>query len=222
MSKQRKAHNGADLVGKTFTRLTVVERAENNRHGNRRWVCVCDCGKKVVATSAKLIAGATKSCGCYARDLHTSHGMHGSQEYAIWTQMIGRCHNPSGVAKYSRYGGRGIVVCDRWRSSFQAFYEDMGPRPSSRHTVERKNNDGPYSPENCAWATWDVQYRNRRPTVWIEYDGERMCQKDWCRRYGLDEATFTARLKRGWPLARALTEPAKIQRGKNVERRLTV
>lgn len=215
MSKPRKAHNGASLVGQKFNRLTVLTRAENNRHGNRMWGCLCECGAAVQVTSAKLVSGHTKSCGCFARDRATKHGMHKSSEYAIWAQMIERCHNPKSGGKYDRYGGRGIKVCDRWRSSFSAFFADMGPRPSPQHTIDRKDNDGSYSPDNCVWETWRNQYRNRRQTVWIEFRGERLCQKDWCRRFDLDEATFAARLRRGWLLERALTEPAKPQRGKN-------
>lgn len=215
MNKLRKAHNGASLVGQKFNRLAVLARAENDRHGNRTWRCLCECGAEIKVTSAKLMSGHAKSCGCFARDRATKHGMYKSSEYAIWVQMIERCHNPKCGRKYERYGGRGIRVCDRWRSDFSAFFADMGARPSPQHTIDRKDNNGPYSPENCIWGTWHDQYRNRRQTVWIEFRGERLCQKDWCQRFGLDDATFAARLRRGWSLERALTEPAKLQRGRN-------
>lgn len=215
MTKTRVSHNGAELVGQKFGRLTVLARLENNKHGNRRWACACDCGKASTALSRQLVSGHTASCGCYNRDRITKHGMHKSTEYGIWAQMIERCHNPKGGDKYDRYGGRGIEVCARWRESFSNFYADMGARPSLEHTIDRQDNNGPYSPDNCKWETWHHQYRNRRQTVWIEFKGEKLCQKDWCSRYALDEATFTARLKRGWSLDRALTEPAAVQRGKN-------
>lgn len=218
MLKQKEGHNGADLIGQKFGRLTVLARAENNKHGNRRWDCLCECGAKATPTSAKLLSGHTRSCGCYGLERITKHGMHKSSEYTIWAQMVERCYNPNSGGKYDRYGGRGIRVCDRWRESFVNFYADMGPRPSTGHTIDRKDNNGPYSPDNCKWETWHHQYRNRRQTVWVEFRGETLCQKDWCRRYNLDEATFAARLKRGWPLERALTEPAAIQRGKNAPR----
>lgn len=124
--------------------------------------------------------------------------------------MKDRCYR-AGTSKYGRYGGRGIRVCDAWWESFAAFYRDMGPRPSKDYTLDRIDNDGDYGPDNCRWTTADVQYRNRRQTKWIEFNDERLCQKDWCRRYDLDEATFTARLKRGWSLDRALTTPALVQ-----------
>lgn len=215
MDKPRVNPRGADLIGQKFNRLTVLARLENNKNHNRRWECQCDCGKKTAVISAQLISGHTKSCGCFGREQITKHGMHKSSEYVIWAQMIERCHNKNCGDKYDRYGGRGIQVCDRWRKGFVNFYADMGPRPSLEHTIDRKDNNGPYSPENCKWETWHNQYRNRRQTVWIEFQGETLCQKDWARRYGLDDATFIARLKRGWSLERALTEPAKIQRGRN-------
>lgn len=219
MTKTRVSYNGAELAGQKFGRLTVLSRAENNKHGNRRWSCRCDCGEATLTTSAKLLSGHTASCGCITTERITKHGMHKSTEYGIWAQMIDRCYNANAGGKYDRYGGRGIQVCDRWREGFANFYADMGPRPSLEHTIDRRDNAGPYSPENCEWATWHEQYRNRRQTVWIEFQGEKLCQKDWCRRYGLDEATFAARLKRGWTLERALTEPAAVQRGKNAPRR---
>jgi len=215
MGTTRKAHNGAELVGQTFNRLTVLARSENDKHGNRRWECKCECGEVTHVLSRQLFSGHTKSCGCFNRDQTTKHGLHKSSEYGIWAQMIDRCYNPNKGGGYDRYGGRGITVCDRWRNSFSDFYADMGPRPSMQHTIDREDNNGPYSPENCKWATWHEQYRNRRQTVWIEFNGEKLCQKDWCRRYNIDDATFTARIKRGWPLERALTEPAKLQRGRN-------
>lgn len=207
MKPQRKGHNGAELVGRTFGRLTVLARAENNKHGNRRWLCQCACGKASTPISAQLLSGHTKSCGCAATDAHTTHGRYRTPEYNIWAQMKHRCHNEDG-ATYGRYGGRGIYVCEAWRESFAVFLKGMGPRPSPEHTVERIDNDGPYSPENCKWGTWDEQYRNRRQTVWIEFRGERKCKKDWCQEFGLDEGTFGARLRRGWDLERALTLPA--------------
>jgi len=158
----------------------------------------------VTPTTAKLLSGHTKSCGCYARDKNTVHGMHKTTEYVIWTQMKERCHRP-GTAKYDRYGARGIYVCAAWRASFAAFFRDMGPRPSKLHTVERNDNDGPYAPSNCRWALWKDQYRNRRQNVWIEHEGKRRCQKDWCAEYGVDAATFAQRIARGWDVQTALT-----------------
>lgn len=214
MEPTRKAHNAIDLTGMRFSRLEVMSRAGTKYNTQVFWHCVCDCGKSVLTNTASLRSGHTKSCGCLSRDRVTKHGMHKSSEYLIWQQAKERCHNPN-KASYQRYGARGIYMVDEWRDDFQRFLADMGTRPSKEHTLERVDNDGPYAPWNCTWATKDVQYRNRRQTVWIEFQGERLCRKDWCRRYGLDEATFAARLSRGWDLERALTTPPKKQRGKN-------
>jgi len=206
MKKPRTAHNAIDLIGQTFGKLTVVAQAESTKAGSRRWLCQCTCGGTATTTTTHLRSGHTTSCRCAAVLANTTHGRYRTPEYNIWAQMKHRCHNEDGDS-YGRYGGRGIYVCEAWRESFATFLKDMGPRPSPEHTVERIDNDGPYSPENCKWGTWDEQYRNRRQTVWIDFQGERKCQKDWCRQFGLDEATFTARLKRGWTLERALTQP---------------
>lgn len=207
-------HNYADLTGEQFNRLTVVRRVGKKYGTQVLWECQCICGAVVGATTGSLRSGHTKSCGCLSIDRATKHGMHKSSEYLIWQQAKERCHNPKKTS-YSRYGARGIYMVDEWRNDFQRFFADMGVRPSSEHTLERVDNDGPYAPWNCIRVTKEAQYRNRRQTVWLEFGGETLCKKDWCRRYNLDEATFAARLKRGWTLERALTTPAKKQIGKN-------
>lgn len=211
------AYNGADLIGTIFHRLTVIRRAANSNAGQRRWECLCSCGNVVVASTTKLRSGRTKSCGCLSRDRTTKHGMHNTTEYLVWQQMKERCHNPKKAA-YLRYGARGIEVCARWRESFQAFIDDMGPRPAGT-TLDRIDNNGPYAPENCRWADNHTQYTNRRQTVWVEYDGERKCRKGWARQYGVNSTTLAQRLSKGWDIHRALTTPpmnsggGKRQRG---------
>jgi hypothetical protein len=91
-----------------------------------------------------------------------THGMHNTPEYRTWTGMKERCYNPS-ADSYKNYGGRGITVCDRWRDDFPAFYADMGPRPSENHSLDRRDTDGNYEPENCRWATRSEQQKNKRP-----------------------------------------------------------
>jgi hypothetical protein len=110
--------------------------------------------------------------------------------------MKNRTTNPNYV-NYHRYGGRGIVVCDRWLNDFMAFYEDMGPRPSPKHSIERLNNDGPYSKENCVWATMKEQTRNRRMNVFVTYKGETKCIADWAEYFGISRQRLSAMLRRG-------------------------
>jgi hypothetical protein len=132
-------------------------------------------------------------------------------EYQVWINMRSRCHDP-GDRDFPRWGGRGITVCDEWRLSFDAFYGDMGARPSSGHQIERINNDGPYSPGNCRWATVKEQADNRRSSVILEHDGKRLNQKEWARITGIGVTTICYRLKAGWTISDALTLPANHKR----------
>jgi hypothetical protein len=123
--------------------------------------------------------------------------------------MIGRCENPNN-AKYHRYGARGIRVCARWRNDFMAFYIDMGPRPSPRHSIERLDNDGDYTPENCVWALPRVQSNNRSTNILIEWHGQRLTATEWSRLTGISATTIKNRFRAHWPLDRIFTQPTRI------------
>lgn len=167
-----------DLTGRRFGRLTVVRRVEDRvtPSGRRiaQWLCYCECGGQCVVQGWNLSRGLTRSCGCYAREQHVKRGQtmnlkHGhnrrkavSPEYQSWRSMIQRCENPNAY-DYARYGGRGITVCERWRSCFENFLADMGPRPSPQHTLDRIDPNRNYEPGNCRWATKAEQSRNVRP-----------------------------------------------------------
>ena len=116
------------------------------------------------------------SCGCIWREVITAtkktHGMTGTRIYRLWSMMLDRCRNPNSDY-YSNYGGRGIAVCDRWQS-FENFYKDMGDRPAGK-TLERVDNDGPYAPWNCEWASCQVQARNKRKQSVLEGIGGHAC-----------------------------------------------
>lgn len=133
-----------------------------------------------------------------------------SREYWVWANLNQRCRDQK-QKSYKNYGGRGISVCERWKTSFEAFFADMGPRPSALHSIERKNNEGPYSPENCVWAIKITQQRNTRTNVFISYRGVTKCIAEWAPIVGLKQTTLAARLRHGWSTEKAMTEPLRVR-----------
>lgn len=125
--------------------------------------------------------------------------------YEVWSAMIQRCTNPRS-RQYKDYGGRGITVCERWRS-FPNFFADMAPRPTGG-LLDRKDNNGSYEPGNCRWATRKEQNSNRRNCIYVDCDGECVTLKEYCRRKGLRYRPIVKRIQdRGWPIELALTVP---------------
>lgn len=195
-----------DLTRKTFGRLTVLHRVGSSPLGKTVWSCRCECGEELVVVGSNLTSGNTESCGCLHLDTITRHGGYETSEYRIWDGMKGRCLNPDNDA-YGDYGGRGIRVCDRWRDSFAAFLEDVGPRPSPLHSLDRIDVNGHYEPNNVRWATHKVQQRNRRNNRMVTFRGETRCLSEWAEIVGIDERTLFGRLRAGWEIERAMTEP---------------
>lgn len=191
-----------DVVGLKFGRLLVLGPAEH-ANGRRRVQCQCDCGTVTVVEPRMLRKGRSKSCGCLQRDImsavssgRTKHGLTNTPEYDAWTRMKRRCYSPKD-SKYRLYGGRGITVCERWLSSFEAFYEDMGDKPTPSHSLDRIDVDGNYEPSNCRWATPTVQGRNKQTHRLVWLNGKQMPLSQACETAGVNYRAALYRLNRG-------------------------
>lgn len=199
--------------GMIFGRLSIVAETARGKNRERYFACRCSCGGEVTVRLSHLRSGGTQSCGCLQQELAKArklHGMKNTAEYDIWVKMRGRCRNPNDP-NFSDYGGRGIEVCARWES-FAAFYADMGPRPSKAHAIDRLDNDGPYSPGNCAWRTRTEQANNKRNNRFLTANGERLTVTQWARKTGLPASVIRTRVVRlKWPAERAVSQPVRMQ-----------
>jgi len=181
-------------VGKLLL-LWELEPAKTKHGQGRMIMCRCDCGTEKALPFQQLRSGQTKSCGCLrseaCKERSTTHGMKGSSTYRIWNSMKARC-KPCGASRYHRYSGRGITVCKRWEK-FENFLADMGVRPSAKHSLDRINNAGDYTPKNCRWATPHEQNNNKSNTRWVTLRDATKPQMEWCRHLGISKSQFQYR-----------------------------
>lgn len=193
-----KDHRFKDIQGEKFSRWTAISYA-GPINGKHHWNCACECGRTGRIDGTSLRIGNSKSCGCYKADNPgaKTHGATCSNrvnaEYKCWLHMIARCTNPS-EGGYERYGERGISVCERWITSFEAFRDDMGPRPSARNSIDRIDNNGNYEPSNCRWATQLQQVRNRSNTRTLTFMGETKTLQEWADERGIKYPTLYRRV----------------------------
>ncbi len=215
----------AQLVGKTFERLTVIRRAGSDPRGNALWECKCVCGGTKVAGSVRLIGGHVRSCGCLIADQCRAmvkakdqrgeknpryrHGKFGTRIHKIWDGMIQRCYNPKSK-DFKHWGERGIVTCPEWRD-FINFYRDMGDAPEGKSLGRIDNNAG-YSKNNCRWETQIQQHRNKRNNTMITLRGKTQCLSAWLEELKLSAATYGGRIRNlGMSQVEALTTPVNLK-----------
>lgn len=199
-----------DLTGKTFFRLTVVKPVTVNRR--TKWECKCSCGETKIVDGLELINGHVKSCGCLHKDAMAerakkskTYGYTHHRLYACYYRMRHRCENAAD-GSYKRYGGRGIKVCDEWKNDIMAFI-NWGLENGYKEglSIDRIDNDGDYSPENCRWADARQQSNNRHTNKYVSYNGETHTVSEWSRIIGISPLTLNARLSSGWNVEDALT-----------------
>lgn len=208
-----------DITGERYGRFTVLKQDGVDRQGKVMWTCLCDCGEVRRIRGSALRQGLSRSCRCYARDVSSKvnakhgakRGQQTSPEYSTWTRMRNRCNSPISSA-YGHYGGRGIKVCDRWsgEDGYINFLADMGPKPSPSYSIDRIDNDGSYSPENCRWATKKEQTRNRRVSRKVEYKNQVVTLGEIADETGIPYAILKNRIFRyQWSIERALATPVR-------------
>lgn len=176
-------------VGNVFGRLTAVENKGMVPYGKAKqnhysWLFRCQCGTMCTKTVNSVKSGSTRSCGCLFRETISSHGMTGTPEHAAWKHIKARCYDKNNNGYY-RYGGRGITMSEEWKNSFEAFYRDMGPKPSSTHSVDRIDNDKGYYKDNCRWATTGEQAANKSTNVRYMYNGKSYLQGEFANIVGV-------------------------------------
>lgn len=199
-------------VGMRFGRLVVTKRF--NDQNRQQCDVACDCGALSRVRRGNLASGRTQSCGCMGFEKRVTrfrkHGECKTLMYRLWQHMRYRCSSSEDAA-YQYYGGRGIRVCERWEQSYEVFRDDMGPRPSPQHSIDRINVNGNYEPENVRWATRTQQSRNTRRNVFIETPLGRMCLSEAAGRYGVLVQTLWLRLKKGETVHAALRPSPRIR-----------
>lgn len=211
-----------DITGQKFNRLKVVGKAGRDSRNCILWRCKCDCGGETITTASHLRSGHTKSCGCLMRET-SAINMHNlvykngcSQErlYAVWSEMLLRCSNPSNKS-YKHYGGRGIKVCNEWQDylAFKEWAYSHGYNENAKcHecTIDRIDVNGNYCPENCRWATNAEQSVNKQDTVYVELNGERMALSQAAEKLRMNYGTLNSRInKLHWPVEKALSTPVQ-------------
>lgn len=211
-----KSQKYSEIIGLRFGRLVVESTSQEN--GRTICHCICDCGNRKLVRRDHLTGGKIISCGCYQHEIagrtNRTHGMSRNRIYRIWKSLRNRCENAN-IPQYSDWGGRGITVCEEWHS-FEQFYEwAIRHGYSDNLSIDRKDNEGDYCPENCRWTTAKEQALNRRSNVLITHNGVTKHISEWDKDIGSSKSgRVRARLNAGWSVERAVTTPVLSLRRK--------
>lgn len=196
-----------DLTGQRFGKLTVIEKADFPRWNGVFWKCLCDCNNFKYASTGQLRSGHVRSCGCLVRENGTKDKKYGTRIRNIRIGMMNRCYNERNQ-DYCKYGGRGIYVCDEWRNKkfgLINFYNwSIKNGYSDDLSIDRIDNDGPYAPWNCRWATKSEQANNRRSSRVLEYMGDKHTIAEWCKIIGIGKTGIYKRIKKNLPINEVL------------------
>lgn len=198
-----------DIAGKKFNKLTAIKFSHMDENYCQFWLFKCDCGNEKIIKMRNVELGTTVSCTCHIRKLTTKHGYTNNPVFNIWKKIKARCHDSNDQA-YAYYGGRGLSMSEEWKDSFDTFVRDMGVRPSKNHSIDRIDNDIGYSKENCKWSTKHEQQMNRRNTIYVDYNGEKVKLFELCEKINVDYVrTFKRIMYYGWDIEKSITTPPK-------------
>lgn len=218
-----------DLTGQKFGRLTVLKILGKGQDGRYKYLCKCDCNKEVEVKGVYLTTGQVRSCGCLVHDTSREnalkrnkgnkfgekHGKSHTRLYKIWKGMKRRCYSKT-CETYKNYGGKGIEVCKEWKDNFENFYSwamDNGYNDQVKRgecTIERKDYNGNYEPNNCEWKTIQEQQSNKRTNHLVTYKGKTQTLTNWAKELGMDRCTLRDRLNISkWSIEKAFTTPVR-------------
>lgn len=182
VNKKMKGVNFKDLTGTKIGKITAI--SYRYEHRKYVWVCICECGRELELIAARIKRKSINGCNVCSAPIFNNHAFTKTKEYIAWTKMNARCNDKS-KAKY--YLLNGVKVCDRWKGKdgFSNFFKDMGNAPTSKHSLDRIDNNGSYDPSNCRWATQKDQCLNRSSNIFIEYNGTTKALREWAEYFNI-------------------------------------
>lgn len=206
-----------NLVGSKFGKLKVIKQSDT-KNNKRYWECICDCGNKTIVPTSRLKNGHIKSCGCLSREITTKrnmkHGKGHTRLYKIWAGIKKRCLNKKCIS-YKNYGGRGIIICDEWKDSFEIFYEwSMNNGYNKNLTIDRIDVNGNYEPNNCRWITMKEQSNNKRDNRYITINSQTKTLSEWSDYYKINPKVVENRINRyKWSIEEAFEIVPRKRKG---------